>query len=73
MISTIEIMEIKLVNKDVYFHSVVDVAIHYLKSGYTITFLSTIKLSTLKKLHDVKPTKASVKACKDNKARRFMG
>ena len=59
---------LKAVNKDKYFHTVIDTAIHYLKSGYTISFLSTVKLSTLKKLHDVKPTKASVKACKDNKA-----
>jgi len=58
---------LKAVNKDSYYHGVIDTAIHYLKSGYSVMFLDTVKLSLIKKLIDAKPTKALVKKCKDNK------
>lgn len=58
---------LKEVKEDSYYHSVVDTAIKYLKSGYSVMFLDKVRLSLVKKLIDIKPTKASVKATKDNK------
>jgi hypothetical protein len=55
----------KQVSDNSYYLTVLDIAFKYLNSGYTVN-LKENKLSTLKKLLDVKPTKASVKKCNNN-------
>jgi len=53
--------------EDAYYHKVIDNSIHYLKSGYSVSFLDSVKMSLITKLLNVKPTKNKVKECKDNK------
>jgi len=58
---------LKEVNDNSYYQSTVTLAISYFKSGYSISFLHEIKITNIKRLLSVKPTKSKVKLCKTNK------
>ncbi len=61
-------------NSNPYYKSVIEVAIHYINSNYTVDFKGdkSISLATLKRVLDEQPTKASIKGKNNDDIRTIL-